>query len=106
MHICPPILQVIEFIFTDFGLESQLSCDYDSLTLYDGATDTAPFLGKFCGYDEPEPVYTTGNMAMLIFQSDDSTTRRGFEISFSAVDENMLTTGPPTHPPSKKLDQI
>ena len=99
-------LQAIEFVFTSFALESSSTCDYDSLTLYDGPTDSAPFLEKFCGYDEPEPVYTTGNTAILIFQTDSSRTRSGFEINFSAVDEITPTAISPTHSPSKRPDQL
>ena len=102
----PGKLQVIEFMFMSFTLESDSSCSYDSLTIYDGASvNEASSLGPFCGYVEPQYMYTTRNTAILIFQSDGSQTRDGFQISFTAVEATTPTAVVTTQQPGRRPGQ-
>ena len=92
-------------MFTSFALESDATCSYDSLTIYDGASVNETSVGKFCGYVEPQYMYTTGNEATLIFQSDSSQTRDGFQILFTAIGA-ATTAVIPTQQPGRRLEQI
>ena len=85
--------QVIVFTFTDFNLESQSSCNYDSVTVHDGDSINALPLGKFCGSVAPPPTTTSGNSATLRFKTDGSTTLRGFSIDYVASDGGNILTG-------------
>ena len=100
-------IQVIGFTFTNFDLELDSSCSYDRLTVYDGATTSAPSLGIFCGSDTPRPIITTGDVALLVFESDGSITGGGFSVDYSADEQTPPTARPPVPtavpPESKKI---
>ena len=83
-------LQIIEFVFTSFAMES--TCSFDSLSVFDGESITAPSLGTYCGHSLPEPIYTTGRYAMLHFKTDGSIRYSGFSVGFTALDEQPMTT--------------
>ena len=85
--------QVIIFTFTDFNLESQSNCNYDSVTVHDGDSINALPLGKFCGSVAPPPTTTSGNSATLRFKTDGSTTRPGFSVDYVASDGANILTG-------------
>ena len=45
-----------------------LCFSYDSLTIYDGGTNTSSMIGKF-NYPAPSAIYTTTNEAFVHFQA-------------------------------------
>ena len=58
------------------------SCNYDFIEVRDGGTINAPQLGKFCGYDTPSTVFTTGNVMYARFRTDTSVPRPGFKAQY------------------------
>ena len=69
---------VINFIFFNFFV----ACN-DSLVIYDGSNESSPFLadlGYECGYDRLGILQSSGQNALLVFQSDQSETDIGFRI--------------------------
>ncbi|CAL1548686.1 unnamed protein product [Lymnaea stagnalis] len=66
----------ITISFSDFEIEEQWDCGYDSVEFLDGPEATS--LGKFCGGIAPN--ITSRNIFLLVvFVSDDSVSGRGFK---------------------------
>eukprot|EP00795_Rhopilema_esculentum_P014104 gene14104-5092_t len=88
--------------FTDFALESGFgSCNADYVQLRDGATSSAPSLGRFCGIRSSFTVHTLTSSLYVQFVSDYSIVTRGFRASYQMTCGGTLTatTGiikPPT----------
>ncbi|XP_078691370.1 uncharacterized protein LOC144921857 isoform X1 [Branchiostoma floridae x Branchiostoma belcheri] len=74
---------VVAIRFTEFSLEYNRNCGFDSLVVHDGPDDTAPVLVTLCG-SSARTVVTTGNSAFLVFSSDVSVTRSGFVADFTS----------------------
>ena len=76
---------LIEFDPT-FEIESGSSgCSYDYLEVYDGPSTDSPIGGsKICGSSAPAPIQSTGNSMKLIFHTDSSVLKTGFEITANA----------------------
>ena len=55
---------------------------YDSFTLYDGNSNTAPLIGEYCGQSLPPTFISSTNEAFLHFQSDESGTKSGFKLEY------------------------
>ncbi|MFA8434545.1 MAG: DUF4465 domain-containing protein [Marinifilaceae bacterium] len=75
----------IRVSFTSFNVESATDCKYDHLVIYDGADDSAPELGKFCGTDQPGTFTSTAEDGSLCFyfKSDYGGNRSGWEAQIS-----------------------
>ena len=52
------------------------------MTIYDGATDASPVVGKYCQSYPPPSFISSTNAAFLNFQSDDITPRPGFKLEY------------------------
>ena len=68
-----------------FNLESQSTCHYDSLKIYDGWSSSSPQLGPshgYCGTNSTPPFMSTGNALFITFTSDGSETRSGFKMEY------------------------
>ncbi|KAG9276492.1 cubilin [Astyanax mexicanus] len=74
----------ISLFFDNFDLESHPSCSYDFLEIRNGSTASAPLLGKYCGSTLPSPIFPRINELYLHFQSDFSSARDGFEITWTS----------------------
>ena len=73
----------IALVFQDFAIENHASCRYDNLKIFDGANNTSPLLGTFCGTLSPGRIVSTGNMLHLEFQSDFSSSAKGFFANYT-----------------------
>ena len=82
---CCTALQVISARFDELALEATYRCLFDSVTLYDGRSRTAPKLGSFCN-DEVLSVTSTGPSMSVVFMSDGSGNTGGFSLSWTIVD--------------------
>ena len=45
----------------DFDLENTPRCAYDYLSIFNGADDKAPLVGRFCGKTRPADFVSSGN---------------------------------------------
>uniref|UniRef100_A0A8C5K2B0 CUB domain containing protein 2 n=1 Tax=Jaculus jaculus TaxID=51337 RepID=A0A8C5K2B0_JACJA len=81
----PPGYQVKVFVL-DLGLEEPnrltRTCDFDHLAAFDGATEEAPLLGKWCGDHRPLPVTSSHNHLLLVLHTDRSASGRGFSVAY------------------------
>ena len=71
------------------NIESDSTCRFDKLKIYDGLDASAAIIATYC-YETPPPNvdYTTNNMAYITFTSDTSVAGDGFTINYSAVDSS------------------
>nr|XP_045755079.1 CUB and sushi domain-containing protein 2 [Mirounga angustirostris] len=74
----------IHLAFNDIDVEPQ----FDFLVVKDGATAEAPVLGTFSGNQLPSSITSSGHVARLEFQTDHSTGKRGFNITFTTFRHN------------------
>ena len=77
---------LIEAEFLDFQTEAH----YDELRLgngHDPADDASVILDGISGEEAPRLVVTDGHLAWISFQSDYTTTKPGFQIALSQVNE-------------------
>ncbi|XP_053342158.1 neuropilin 1b isoform X3 [Clarias gariepinus] len=64
-----------------FDIESR-ECKYDFLEVYDGDSEKASLVGKYCGKIAPSPITSSGNLLLIKFNSDYETTGAGFSIRY------------------------
>ncbi|NXF22054.1 CSMD1 protein, partial [Rhodinocichla rosea] len=74
----------IHLIFNDFDVEPQ----FDYLTIKDDGIADLPPLGTFSGNEVPSQLASSGHIVRLEFQSDHSTTGRGFNITYTTFGQN------------------
>ncbi|KAG8232959.1 hypothetical protein J437_LFUL011452, partial [Ladona fulva] len=75
-----PYGQQIMLNITDFELEENQACFYDSLEIRNGGYDTSPLIGKFCGENIPKNIPSVANQLYLRFRTDRTVGSRGFKI--------------------------
>ena len=66
--------------FTSFNTES----NYDHLFIYDGATTSAPLIGKYSGTTSPGTVTASGGSLLLDFRSDCTTNAAGWAANWTS----------------------
>ncbi|KAI8490952.1 hypothetical protein Bbelb_313710 [Branchiostoma belcheri] len=85
--ITVPEGSIIRLTFDSFNTEE----NYDFLTIYDGASDSAAVLHELTGQLSVSPVNSTSNKLFLKFTSDEYTTRQGFQFSYTSFTANKTT---------------
>lgn len=76
----------VKLAFPIIELEDQNSltglCDYDSVAVYDGGSDSDPLLGRWCGSDYPPSVLSKGNKLLVVLTTDRNYAFKGFLASY------------------------
>ncbi|KAG8517559.1 LOW QUALITY PROTEIN: CUB and sushi domain-containing protein 1, partial [Galemys pyrenaicus] len=70
----------VHLIFNDFDVEPQ----FDFLAVKDDGVSEMTVLGTFSGNEVPSQLASSGHVVRLEFQSDHSTTGRGFNITYTS----------------------
>lgn len=73
---------VVRLSSIHFDVEPDANCDYDYLNIYDGSSNSAKLIGKFCGGSDVE-VVSSSRYLYLEFHSDDSNEFTGFKFKYS-----------------------
>jgi len=73
----------------EMSLEYQSSCGYDSLTLYDGSTDSSTVLKKLCGVVTAS-VTSSGSTVLVVFKSDYSVNSGRFSLTWTLTEQGEL----------------
>ena len=78
---------------------------YDSLTIYDGASNTSPIMGKYCGDSVPPSHVSSSNQILVHFQSDWSVAKSGFKMEYNPLGNTSIqnNTDYPRTTPSEVL---
>ena len=67
---------------------------YDSLTIYDGDSNTSPMLGNpYCGDSMPPSRISSSNHLFFHFHSDSDITGAGFKLEYNATGKNPYNSG-------------
>ena len=82
--------KAIRVTFSRVAIESHRSCNYDYVMARDG--DGSVLLSKTCGSGRPPPAPFTSktNNIQIIFHSDSSVNKGGFELSWKEVDQETI----------------
>ncbi|KAF3858008.1 hypothetical protein F7725_011209 [Dissostichus mawsoni] len=79
----------IKLFFPVMDLEDRNSlsdkCDYDSVAVYDGESQTDPLLGRWCGRDPTPFLVSKGNKLLVVLNTDRNEAHRGFTASYLGV---------------------
>ncbi|XP_019631552.1 PREDICTED: CUB and sushi domain-containing protein 1-like, partial [Branchiostoma belcheri] len=79
--ITVPEGSIIRLTFDSFYTEY----GYDFLTIYDGASDNATEMEELAGYhSQISPIISTSNTLFLMFTSDGSVSRQGFQFNYTS----------------------
>ena len=78
----------ITLTFTAFDLE----LNWDYLYIYDGATSSAPLIGRYTGTTSPGVITSSGGSLLLDFRSDCATIATGFAATYTST----VNAPPPT----------
>lgn len=80
-----PVQYKVRLEFTDFLLENSESCRFDFVLVMDGLPSSPTPVGKFCGNGSKDAVESKSNFLTVLFKSDSSMTKKGFEAYWSAI---------------------
>ncbi|KAK2718001.1 protein tolkin-like [Artemia franciscana] len=75
----------IKLIFNEFEMEPHQECAYDHIAIYDGESNDKPTLGRFCGSKIPHPIIASASQMFMVFKSDGSVQRKGFQATHATV---------------------
>ncbi|KAM6390497.1 scavenger receptor cysteine-rich domain-containing protein DMBT1-like [Pluvialis apricaria] len=81
----------VELQFLDVELEGD-NCYYDAIEVYDGGSLGSPLLGTVCTNNH-RAFKSSGHQLTILFRSDVSVTRRGFQAHYYAFRASGNTTG-------------
>ena len=89
-RIIAPYGQKVLIHFTSLDLEDDAGCDYDSVQIFNGSSDSYgnKLLIKTCGSSLPPPVYSSDRYIYMRFQSDGSGQGRGFVAHYKALSDS------------------
>ncbi|XP_060950209.1 cubilin [Limanda limanda] len=76
--------QILRITFPFFHLESSANCIFDFLQIHDGDSASAYIIGKYCGQNNPQEVYSSHNSLYFWFRSDHSVSAGGFTITWQS----------------------
>lgn len=109
--LCQWVIQLppqyrIRLEFMDFELEASTSCQYDFVLVMDGSPSSPTALGKFCGNSSKSVVDSRTNVMTVLFKSDETKTKRGFQAYWYAQPAIINVTPSPITPkvPSTEIN--
>uniref|UniRef100_A0A3Q3BSN1 CUB domain containing protein 2 n=1 Tax=Haplochromis burtoni TaxID=8153 RepID=A0A3Q3BSN1_HAPBU len=86
----------IKLFFPLMDLEDRNSlsdeCDYDSVAVYDGNSQTDALMGRWCGREHPSSLVSKGNKLLVVLSTDRNEAHRGFTASYQGVPVNVSCT--------------
>lgn len=65
-------------------------CDYDSVSVYDGDSQTDTLLGRWCGTEHPPSLVSKGNKLLVVLSTDRDEAHRGFTASYLGGKRSVL----------------
>ncbi|XP_074049030.1 cubilin [Macrotis lagotis] len=74
----------ITLFFHSFSVESTSECRNDFLEVRNGSDESSPLLGKYCGAQLPNPIFSKNHLLYLRFKSDAINSGHGYEILWTS----------------------
>ncbi|TKS88121.1 Cubilin Intrinsic factor-cobalamin receptor [Collichthys lucidus] len=106
--------KILRITFPFFDLESSTNCNFDFLQIHDGDSASDYIIGKYCGQNNPQELYSSHNSLYFWFRSDHSVSAGGFTVAWQSHDPvcgdeltapygNIKSPGyPGNYPPSRE----
>ena len=83
--ISAPVGKKLKLDSFSYRIEDHNSCTYDKLSIYDGPSSSSSRKARLCGYNTYYGMASRGNQLYLKFDSDGSTSGKGFKIHYSVI---------------------
>ncbi|XP_074652971.1 cubilin-like [Tubulanus polymorphus] len=83
--ITAPVGERVNITFVDVDIEGHADCIWDYIEVRDGELGSSPFVGRYCGNEEPAPFMSTSNNVLIRFRADESTEGQGFKIHYTTA---------------------
>ncbi|XP_075232242.1 cubilin [Lycorma delicatula] len=80
-----PKTDKIKITFNKFSLEDSITCAFDFLQVNDGRGEDSPLLGRWCGSNMPPVLFSSSNIATVIFSTDFTFSGEGFSLHYETV---------------------
>lgn len=91
----------------ELQLENSMSCRYDFVLVMDGPPTSPAPLGKFCGNSTQEYIESRSNVMTILFKSDSTKTKKGFEAYWFAqptpTEPSTTSSTTPSKSPSTEI---
>ncbi|XP_008108629.2 ovochymase-1 isoform X1 [Anolis carolinensis] len=100
-----PMEHVIKLEFEDFAIETSQDCIYDAVSIYDDQEEEHQ-IALLCGFSIPSPVWSTGSMMLIYFESDEENNFRGFKAKFAFFPSETTKTEVARHFVMRAIDPI
>ncbi|XP_067863171.1 cubilin [Heptranchias perlo] len=97
--ITVPAGNIIHARILELDIDALFGCRFDKLIFYDGATVHARLIGKYCGFELPPAVSSSGSILTVEFISDSTLSGKGFLLEWYAVQYIVDPTAIPTVEP-------
>ncbi|XP_059183305.1 cubilin [Centropristis striata] len=78
--------KILRITFPFFHLENSANCNYDFLQIHDGDSASAYMIGKYCGENNPQELFSSHNSLYFWFRSDHSVSAGGFTVAWQSQD--------------------
>ncbi|KAF8777573.1 Cubilin like protein [Argiope bruennichi] len=75
----------LKVTFQEFNLEPHSNCSFDYLEIYSGNSDSAPLLGRYCGWNPPPELFSNTNQLFIRFRTDNSLVHSGFKAEYKTI---------------------
>ena len=78
-----PAGETVDLSFKEFDVEAGgATCMYDSVNVYNGTAASPQEVGKYCNGQYPPAALHLANWTRVVFKTDGSATRKGFELVY------------------------
>ncbi|XP_078391727.1 cubilin [Cetorhinus maximus] len=97
--ITVPASYIIHVRILELDIDAIHGCRYDRLMFFDGPNVHAHLIGRYCGFELPPAVSSTGSTLTVQFISDTNINGKGFLLEWNAVQIIVDPTAIPTLQP-------
>ena len=84
-HITVPEQNIIRLTFQEFRLNDHPTCEDCFVEIFDGSDDTAPSIGRFCGYSYPPILSSSSNHFSVVLRCQGKPFIARFKASYFSV---------------------
>ncbi|RWS23335.1 cubilin-like protein, partial [Leptotrombidium deliense] len=78
--------------FSQFELEHDAKCEFESVSIYDGNNEAADLIGEYCGTEEKLTIISTKNTLFVKYRTDNVRSHKGFVASYETYCGGVYTS--------------